>query len=278
MDINKLLEMINKADIWPAAFEKGDLMWDDDYISRHMLSAHLDESNNRATYKKELRKEIVKNIISTSALVKGEKLLDLGCGPGIYAQEFASYGVDYTGIDISRQSLGYAMNHKGEYRNTIHFIHGDYTSSNIFNEKYDCATMIWCDFGALSPDIRDNMLRNVYSSLNQGGYFCFDVFATKSHVDETKNNWRVEKDGFWQEGQYIVLERNKYYETVNSALHMAIVASEKGVKAYRIWDKRYTEAELRKVLNNIGFEVFDISRGGLSKKQYDMFGVYCRVL
>lgn len=277
MDINKLLENIKEVDVWPAAFEEGDPMWDDDYISRHMLSAHLDESNDRATYNKELRNDIVQNIISTSALTKGEKLIDLGCGPGIYAKEFAGQGIDYTGIDISRQSLGYAMNHKGQFRDNIHYIHGDYTS-NTFKGKYDCATMIWCDFGALSPDIRDNMLMNVRNCLNQGGYFCFDVLATKSHIDETKNSWRVEKDGFWQKGQYIVLERNRYYETVNSTLHMAIVASEKGVKTYRIWDKRYTETELRKVLNNIGFEVVDISRGGLSKKQYDMYGVYARVL
>ena len=276
MNINELLSEIKKYDIWPPAFLPGEPLWNDDYISRHMLKAHLDETNDRASYNKELRKQVSNEIISKCNLGKNSSMLDLGCGPGLYAQEFAQHGIKYTGIDISNQSLGYAMNHKGEYVDTITYIHGDYTEYD-FQQKYDCITMIWCDFGALSPMARDNMLKNVASSLNKDGYFCFDVYLAESPFKNQESFWRVEEDGFWQKGKYLLLERNKYYETVNASLHMAIVAFETGVKVYRIWDKRYGIQELKDVLSNAGFDVVSIQKGGLSKKQDEMLGVYCRI-
>lgn len=277
MNINELLSKIKRADIWPVAFEIGAPLWNDEYISRHMLLAHLDETNDKASYNKMLRRQVVKSIVLDCNLSNGDRVLDLGCGPGLYAKEFMNYGVNYTGIDISSQSLGYAMIHKGDFKNNIHYIQGDYTNY-VFEKKYDCVIMIWCDFGALSPDMRSNMLKNVYDAMKPGSYFCFDIFSSNSPFKESSSTWRVEYDGFWQKGLYAVLERDKYYETVNAYLHMVITASNQGIKKYNIWDKRYDKIELKKILKTAGFKAVSIKTGGLSKKQFDMLGVYCRVL
>ena len=276
MDINELLINIKNIDIWPPAFKSGAAMWNDDYISRHMLAAHLDDTNNKASYKSELRTLIVNEIISVSKLKQNSTVLDLGCGPGLYAKEFTRHGIFYTGIDISNQSLGYAMMHKGEYKDKTHYIHGDY-SEYSFADKYDLISMIWCDFGALSPSMRDAMLKNVGNALKPNGIFCFDVYASQSPFCNENSFWQIEHDGFWQKGLYAVLERNKYYKTVDASLHMAIVASDTGTKVYYIWDKRYNKKELRKVLNKASFEIISIKEGGLSKKQPEMLGIYCKL-
>ena len=170
MDINELLQKIKKADSWPTAFTKGAPLWNDDYISLHMLNAHLDDSHDKASYNSILRMQVVEEIISQCRLKKNSTILDLGCGPGLYAQEFAKRGIDYTGIDISNQSLGYAMIHKGEYQDNIHYIHDDY-STYEFQDQYDCISMIWCDFGALSPTVRDSMLNCINKTLKKDGMF-----------------------------------------------------------------------------------------------------------
>jgi cyclopropane fatty-acyl-phospholipid synthase-like methyltransferase len=241
-----------------------------------MLKAHLDESHDKASYKAELRKKIVDNIIKMSPLKKGSSVLDLGCGPGLYAKEFAKHGIYYTGIDISRQSLGYAMAHKGEHAEYISYIQDDYTVHE-FSRKYDCITMIWCDFGALSPVSRDDMLKNVKSALKDGGKFMFDVYSTNSPFEIAENKWKLDSGGFWSDGDYALLERSKYYKTVGAALYEAFVITREDIKEYRIWDKRYSKEELLHIMKNAGFKKVKIKKGGLSKSQKEMYGVFTEI-
>ncbi len=276
METRELLSKIERFDAWPAPFEEGEPMWDDPYISSHMLRAHLDESNDKASYRASLRAKVAARIIKKCALKSGDALLDLGCGPGLYAKQFAQRGINYTGVDISNQSLGYAMAHKGEYASLISYIKADYTEHVFGAGQYDCAAMIWCDFGALSPEKRDNMLKNVRRALKSGGMFCFDVYAKSSPFEQSSQGWRIEEGGFWQEGLYMVLERSKYYEDAGAGLYSAIVVSDKGVKPYRVWDRRYSKTELADVLRNAGFGGISIKKGGLSGSQKDMYGVFIK--
>ncbi len=276
MDLKELIYNLNNSEAWPKPFEKGAPVWDDDYISRNMLAAHLDESHDKASYKNSLRQKVVGNIIKKCGLKEGSSVLDLGCGPGLYAKEFAKRGINYTGIDISRQSLGYAMVHKGEYEDKISYIQGDYTLHS-FSEKYDCVVMIWCDFGALSPYDRDNMLHNVKDALKSGGCFMFDVYSISSPFEKDSISWRTDNGGFWNRGSYVLLERSKFYESVGAALYEAFVISEEGMKIHRIWDKRYSKNELYDVLKKAGFKGITIKKGGLSRAQKDMYGVFTEI-
>ncbi len=43
----------------------------------------------------------------------GEKVLDIGCGPGVLAPHIAGAGAHYTGVDASLKMLGFARKHHG---------------------------------------------------------------------------------------------------------------------------------------------------------------------
>lgn len=63
-------------------------IWTDEYISKNLLAAHLDLSNDGASRSKAtLDKTLnwIKEIIP-----KGSNVLDLGCGPGLYDVELAN--------------------------------------------------------------------------------------------------------------------------------------------------------------------------------------------
>ena len=270
-----MLLKLKNADGWPSPFEEGASIWDDEYISRNMLQAHLDESHDKASYKRALREKVVSAVVKKCELKIGDHVLDLGCGPGLYAKEFAKLGIKYTGVDISTQSIGYAMAHRGEYADMISYMRGDYTDCGL-GGGYDCAVMIWCDFGALSPEKRDKMLSNVSDALKPDGMFCFDVYAISSPFEKDFISWRVEEGGFWRQDLYAVLEKSKRYESVGAGLYCATVIWEDGVKEYRVWDKRYSKAELKQVLQNAGFDVLSVKKGGLSRAQKNMYGVYLK--
>lgn len=273
MNIKELILKIAELDTLPAPYEKGDPMWCDPYISTHMLTAHLDESSDIASYRPERRKKVVEAIIEHTKLKAGDHLLDLGCGPGLYAELFASRGIQYTGIDFSTQSLGYAMAHSAPYEDMLTYRQLDYTQLD-YEDCFDAVSMIWCDFGALSPEDRDATLSGIHRALKKDGTFVFDVMTDQAPVRmEAGARWEAKEGGFWHPDHHILLERMVHYEAQMLWLFQAIVASENGAKRYRVWDKRYDHKELTEVLEQAGFDVLVMEDMGLSGEQAGFFKV-----
>jgi SAM-dependent methyltransferase len=92
----------------PAVYSKGTAqMWVDEYISVRLLEVHLNPDIELASRKETTINKTVAWILDK---VPGEKLeiLDLGCGPGLYAEKLASRGHRVTGMDFSANSIRYA--------------------------------------------------------------------------------------------------------------------------------------------------------------------------
>lgn len=56
----------------------------------------------------------------------GKKLLDLGCGPGLYAELFDDRGFQVTGLDFSRRSVQYAREHAAGTKRDIRYEYKNY--------------------------------------------------------------------------------------------------------------------------------------------------------
>ena len=166
-DFKGRISELLKMDVPCRAYEEGEQMWTDPYISSQMLRAHLDETSQLASYKPQRREKVAVCVIEGCALKDGSKLLDLGCGPGMYSRLFASHGIQYTGVDISRQSLGYATVHRGEFEDSITYRQMDYRNLD-YNSEFDACCMIWCDFGVLSPEGVQSTLKGIMNALKPG--------------------------------------------------------------------------------------------------------------
>ncbi len=102
-----LMNMMRK----PLLYEKGTVgLWTDEYISKNMLEAHLNPNSDSATRRVSTVREIVEWIASIAPARQYPQLLDLGCGPGIYAEEFYRVGYSVSGMDFSQRSISYAKN------------------------------------------------------------------------------------------------------------------------------------------------------------------------
>jgi 2-polyprenyl-3-methyl-5-hydroxy-6-metoxy-1,4-benzoquinol methylase len=74
------------------------------------LDAHLDESNDAASRKPERRVDIVNWI--NKKVSQNSKIIDLGCGPGLYTYELGKLGHNVLGVDFNKKSINYAQKYK----------------------------------------------------------------------------------------------------------------------------------------------------------------------
>jgi SAM-dependent methyltransferase len=86
----------------------GNLPWNEPDFSRRMLREHLDESHGAATRVAAERQMIIDWLWPRLKLKPGQRLLDVTCGPGLYAVELARRGILVTGIDFIPAAVAYA--------------------------------------------------------------------------------------------------------------------------------------------------------------------------
>ena len=74
-----------------------------------MLKAHLDPEFDGASRKLDFIEKSVAWITERIPPADYPLLLDIGCGPGIYAEMFTKKGYQVTGVDFSKRSIDYAQ-------------------------------------------------------------------------------------------------------------------------------------------------------------------------
>ncbi|NOR18059.1 methyltransferase domain-containing protein [candidate division WOR-3 bacterium] len=242
--------------------------WDDPYISEQMLKAHLDPDRDLASRKHETIDKSVGWIIKKSALQKGDKILDLGCGPGLYCTRFAERGLTVTGIDYSKRSIQHAKEYATSKKLKIEYIYKDYLTID-YNNIFDIVTLIYCDFGVLSDQYRDLLLCKIYKSMKPGAYFVFDVCTPKYHDSvKEERTWKYEEKGFWKPIPYLLLtEKIKYPKQGVLLTQYFVLDNNSNLDIYRIWDHAYTKDFISKVLSNAGFNDIQFY-GDLMGKEY----------
>ena len=103
------LEEIN-ARPKPFEFYTAAELWADDYISKQMLTFHLNGDVDISSRRFAFIDRSVEWIISRFDIREGKSVVDFGCGPGLYTERLARTNASITGIDFSKNSIEYARN------------------------------------------------------------------------------------------------------------------------------------------------------------------------
>ncbi len=256
LDLNMLLQLHEK----PAPFTPGEpLFWDDPHISGQMLATHLDPDTDLASRRPETIDASVGWIMGILGLGAGDHLLDLGCGPGLYANRLAQLGLQVTGVDYSRRSINYARNYAEHLGLDITYRYQNYLDLEDAG-LYDAAALIFGDYCALNPESRQKLLANVARALKPGGYFVLDV--TTPHLEghrKDKSQWYAVEAGFWRPTPHVVLENGFKYPDQNIYLDQYIIIESDGTLAvYRNWFQDFTPEMIQAELLEAGFDVLSL--------------------
>lgn len=251
----KLFEMMKR----PEPYEEGTKkLWTDEHISKGMLEAHLNTDFDGATRNIDFVKRSVKWIADMLPSDKYPKLLDLGCGPGIYCERFYERGYEVTGVDFSKRSIDYAKESSNQMGYDITYLCSDYLNISFDNE-FDVVTLIYCDYGVLSENDRRELLKRVFKALKPGGRFILDVFTPAQYKDKKESNdWEYHDKGFWSEKPHICLNSLHRYDDINTFLRQTIVITEDETESYNIWEHTFECEDVKRELGQAGFTGIDI--------------------
>lgn len=243
----------------PSLYEKSDVnFWNDEHISKFMLKAHLDPDYEGASRKLSFVEQSVKWIQETVPVSKHTKLLDIGCGPGLYAERFGIAGYKVTGIDFSRRSIEYAKTSAEKQNLDIVYLYQNYLDMD-YHDEFDLATFIYCDYGALSTENRRVILGKLYHSLKRGGKLLLDVFSMVKYKEfQELKTWEVHEDGgFWSPEKHLSFN-GQYKYSDHVTLEQTTVVTDKGIREYCIWNSYFTPETLMKEAQTAGFRKFQV--------------------
>lgn len=257
MDIHPILSQLLELQEKPAPFTPGEpLFWNDPHISKQMLDVHLNPNIDAASRKPEVIDRTIKWLIEILGLQPGASLLDLGCGPGLYASRLAQAGFHLTGVDYSLRSIKYASAYARENDLDVVYRYQNYLELDDEN-LYDAAFLIYGDFCPLNPKERAMLLKNIQRALKPNGYFVLDV-TTREHRKKygNKNNWYVAPSGFWKPGLHLVLEEGFDYPEQSIWLDQyTVIEADEKISVYRNWFQDYTPETITAELSQGGFSV-----------------------
>ncbi|MZL70800.1 MULTISPECIES: class I SAM-dependent methyltransferase [Eubacteriales] len=234
--------------------------WDDEHISKGMLEAHLTPDRDGASRKHSFIRSSAEWIAALCRSRDAVDLLDLGCGPGLYAERFCLAGLRVTGVDLSRRSVAYAAESAARQGLAI-----DYRCQNYlrlpFEAAFDAAVLIYCDFGVLSPKDRQVLLANVRRALRPGGLLVLDVFSHRQlrHFTEGRSVSFLQ-EGYWSPLPHLCLQNNVYYAETDNTLEQSVIVTEGDCRCYNLWNQLYTAQSLQDELAAGGFgeiQLFD---------------------
>ena len=211
-----MFKTISNAATRPALWSEytAEVLWNDSHIAKQMLNFHLNPNISSASRTTAFIDASVDWLISEFKLDKTSKVIDFGCGPGLYTQRLKANGVGtVVGLDFSDNSLSYAINRAAQLNLSIEYNLGNYLEYKS-PLKFDLITLIMCDFCALNPSQRTQLLKVFKSLLAPQGSIALDVYTTTRFFkqSESLSLSKQAMNGFWSAEDYWCIHSSYKYK------------------------------------------------------------------
>lgn len=255
-----LYEALKDINHRPSPFEAytAKFLWDDEHISKQMLAFHLNEEVEPASRPQEFIDRSASWIIDRFSLVKGKRVADFGCGPGLYATDFAKAGAAVTGIDFSRRSIAYARSAGKEKGLDIDYVLADYLEYQT-DRKFDLVSLIYCDLCPLSPKQRGVLLGTFRNILADDGAVLLDAFSLHAfggRQEGASYEYRL-MGGFWSANDYWGFLNTFKYEDAKVVLDKYTVVEPSRTQLVYNWLQYYSLESLAKELEKNGLRIVE---------------------
>ncbi len=248
-----LLDLIQRKPN-PEPWSEGEhIPWNDPQFSKRMLKEHLSQEHDAASRRFSIIDQHVGWIHNELLQGQPARILDLGCGPGLYAGRLCQLGHTVTGIDFSPASIEYARS-QGTPGCTYRL---DDIRTADYGRGYDLAMLIFGEFNIFPKDKARVMLRRMASALNDGGQLLLEPHTFQAVKDngEAPRTWGSSEGGLFSDRPHLSLFENRWDETRKAAVtRYYIIDAETGeVTHFMESMQAYTNEDYKQLLRESGF-------------------------
>ena len=248
------LQEIIIRDPSPAPWAEGEkIPWNEPEFSRRMLREHLSQAHDMASRREALIDQHVAWIEGQVLGGRQASILDLGCGPGLYANRLATLGHRVTGIDFSPASIEYAQAHS---QPGARYVEGDVRAVD-FGSGYDLAMMLFGEINVFRPEEARLILEKAQAALVEGGIILLEAhtFECVQRLGQSPATWYSAEQGVFADGPYVCLMENFWDVERKVAMErFYVLEAESGaVRRYGQSMQGYEKEEYEALLRGAGF-------------------------
>jgi len=252
-----LLDLTRRQPI-PEPWAEGDkIPWDEPGFSQRMLAEHLSQGHDAASRRTALIERQVRWIHEHLLLGRPCRILDLGCGPGLYAQRLAALGHRCVGIDFGPASIAYARQQAASAGAACRYIQGDLRTTPFGVAAYDLVMLIYGELNVFRRAEAADLLARAHAALAPGGSLLLEphTFQAVQEVGTGPATWYSSAGGLFSERPHLVLYEPFWHQAPAIATERYhVVDAETGdVTRYASSMHAYHEDDYRRLLRDAGF-------------------------
>ncbi|HPR34522.1 MAG TPA: methyltransferase domain-containing protein [Anaerolineaceae bacterium] len=252
----KMIDIIRRQPN-PQPWSEGEkIPWNDPAFSERMLKEHLSQAHDAASRRSETIDAQVEWIHQVVLKGRPSRILDLGCGPGLYASRLADLGHSCTGIDFSPASIAYAKKQANARNLHCQYFEADIRSAD-YGSGYDLVMSIFGEFNVFRPEDARKILAKSFAALEPGGYLLLEphTFEIVRELGNQPRSWHTEESGLFSDKPYICLQENIWAEEARVAIQRYYIVDDTSgeVTSHSSSTQAHTDEEYRSLLAECGF-------------------------
>ncbi len=255
----KLTDIIQRHAI-PEPWAEGEkIPWNEPGFSKRMLKEHLSQAHDAASRRSEIIDRHVGWIHDHCLKGKPARVLDLGCGPGLYSSRLARMGHTCTGIDFSPASIAYAREQARQPVLSCQYVQADIRHVD-YGEGYEFAMLIFGEFNTFQLIDARRILEKAHAALVGGGLLLLEphTFEAVREIGLAPPNWhsREKGQGLFSEEAHLLLQENFWDEARQAATkrYYVIDANSGEVQRHAASMQAYRDADYRRLLETCDFQ------------------------
>jgi SAM-dependent methyltransferase len=223
-----------------------------------MLAEHLDETHGAASRPAAERAAQLDWLWQQLQLQPGQRVLDVTCGPGLYAVPLAERGCQVTGIDFSpaaiRHARDLALARQVEGRCT--FLHQDVRQMDPGERVYDAALILYGQLAVFPKSEALALLETIGRALRPGGPLLVELLNFERVNKKPSTWWFTDHRGLWGDRPFLHLgERFWLAEEALAIERFSILQLESGeMEEVILCDQAYRPADFQALLSRAGFD------------------------
>ncbi len=252
-----LLEFIDRK-IPPDPWVEGEkIPWHDPAFSARMLPEHLSQEHNAASRRASIIEQHVDWIHTDLLGGTATKILDLGCGPGLYTSSLANLGHVCVGIDYAPASITYARQQAEEQGLDCKYIHDDVRDAS-FGTGYGLVMMVHGELNVFRPDEIKAVLEKARCAAIQGARLVIEVhtLAAVRAIGEQRSEWYTAESGLFSAQPHLMLREAYWHAELRVATERyCVVDAKRGeVICHAASIQGYDKEAYRYLLEICGFD------------------------